>query len=188
MERNEMRKALRVPALVSLIGTVMMILCVFLPYSTATEDQREWIELNPDRAVFENIDLTAADMKDLSLVKYAYVYVTMSEEIWRDANAGILYAVLVGAVGGGALIAALFALSRKGFWSFLFGAISFGAFQLLNYDFTDRGIIPSDSYDWGLAHDVFPLATTALAIGAVWLFIYKIVLKKRSKQSSLANH
>lgn len=182
MKRNELRKALRFPTLVALVGALMMFLCVFLPYATATAEQQAWIELNPDRSVFEEIDLTAADMKELSLTKYAYVYATMSEEIWHDPNAGILYAVLVGAVGIGALVTGLFAADCHPLCSTIFGALSYGAFQLLNFDFSDRGVIPSDSYDWGLAHDLFPAATVILVIGVVWMFVHTTILKLRRKQ------
>lgn len=169
------------PFIVTLVGALVMAACVFLPYSTATAERAEWIDNYHDTVVMEEMDLTAADMKNVSLVKYAHIYYTMSEEYWHDSTIGIFYIVLVAMVGGGALIAALFASARKPFWSLLFGALSTGVFQLLNYDFTDRGVIPSDSYDWGIAHTIFPIAATVAMLGASWLLIQKIIVNRKIK-------
>lgn len=169
------------PFIVTLVGALVMAACVFLPYSTATAERAEWIDNYPDTVVMEEMDLTAADMKNISLVKYAHIYYTMSEEYWHDSTIGIFYIVLVAMVGGGALIAALFASARKPFWCLVFGAISTGVFRLLNYDFTDRGVIPSDSYDWGIAHTIFPIAATVAMLGASWMLIQKIIVKRKIK-------
>lgn len=169
------------PFIVALVGALVMAACVFLPYSTATTERAEWIDNYPDTVVMEEMDLTAADMKNVSLVKYAHIYYTMSEEYWHDSTIGIFYIVLVTMVGGGALIAALFASARKPFWCLVFGALSTGVFRLLNYDFTDRGVVPSDSYAWGIAHTIFPIAATVAMLGALWMLIQKIIVKRKIK-------
>ena len=169
------------PFLVTLVAALVMAACVFLPYSTATTERAEWIDNYPDTVVMEEMDLTAADMKNVSLVKYAHIYYTMSEEYWHDSTIGIFYIVLVAMVGGGAFIAALFVSARKPFWCLVFGALSTGVFRLLNYDFTDRGVIPSDSYDWGIAHTIFPIAATVAMLGALWMLIQKIIVKRKIK-------
>lgn len=51
----------------------MMTACVFLPYSTATEEQVEWIEKYPDTLAFEEVGLYARDLKNVSLVKDAQI-------------------------------------------------------------------------------------------------------------------
>lgn len=83
----------------------------------------------------------------------------------------ILYVVLVALIGGGAAVAALFALGRKPVGCTIFGGLSFGAFRLMNLDFIDRGVIPSDSYDWGIAHTLFPIAAVILVGGALWMLL-----------------
>jgi hypothetical protein len=132
----------------------------------------------------EEMGLTAADMKDISMAKFAHIYSTMSEEYWHDSTVGIFYIVLVAFIGGGALVAALFALGRKPIGSILFGAASYGVFHMLNWDFADRGVIPSDSYNWGIAHTIFPIAAVILIIGAVWMFVKKILVKKQLKSEA----
>lgn len=173
------------PFIVTLIGALVMVACVFLPYSTATEEQAEWIENYPDTMVMEEMNLSAANMKNVSLLKYAHIYYTMSDEYWHDSAIGVFYIVLVAMVAGGALVAALFAFKRKPLWSIIFSTISTGVFQLLNYDFTDRGVIPSDSYDWGIAHTIFPIAAIVAQVSALWMLIQKIIVKHKINAASL---
>ena len=172
MTKKQINKKLTIPFIIALVGAMMMTACVFLPYSTATEEQVEWIEKYPDTLAFEEVGLYARDLKNVSLVKYAQIYFCLSEEF------GIFYIVLVALVGVGALIAALFVLGKKPIGSILFGALSCGVFYLLNQDFVNRGVISSDSYDWGITHTLFPIATAALLVGAVWMFVRKVIVKK----------
>ena len=50
---------------------------------------------------------------------------------------------------------------------------------LLSWDFEDRGVIPSDSYDWGVAKWVYLLAGIVVVACAVW----QIVLRRQSKKA-----
>lgn len=181
MTKKQISKELTIPFIIAFIGAMLMSACIFLPYSTATEEQVEWIEKYPDTMAFEEVGLYARDMKNVSLVKYSQIYFRISEEYWNDSAIGIFYIVLVALVGGGALIAGMFVLGKKPIGSILFGALSCGVFHLLNQDFANRGVIPSDSYDWGITHTLFPIASATLLIGAVWMFVKKIIVKKKMK-------
>ena len=48
-----------------------------------------------------------------------------------------------------------------------------------NWDYTDRGVIPSSSYDWGLAHTLFPIVAFIALAGAIWMLVMKIIAKKQ---------
>jgi hypothetical protein len=48
-----------------------------------------------------------------------------------------------------------------------------------NWDYTDRGVIPSSSYDWGLAHTLLPIAAIIALAGAIWMLAIKISTKKQ---------
>ena len=184
-KKEAIKKQTMLPFIIAMIGALVMVACVFLPYSTATEERAEWIDKYSDTVVLEEMDLTAADMKNVSMAKYAQIYFTMSEEYWHDSTVGIFYIVLVAFIGGGALVAVLFALGRKPIGSILFGAASYGVFHMLNWDFTDRGVIPSDSYEWGIAHTIFPIAAVILIVGAAWMFVKKILVKKKLKAEAI---
>lgn len=183
MDKKERKEAIKqqtwLPAIIALIGALLMIVSVFLPYSTAIGERREWLDKHPDVVVIEEMDLTAADMKNISMAQYAHMYNIMSEVYWHDPAVGVFYIVLVALVGGGALIAALFIWKRKPVGAIIFGALSYGAFSVMNFDFTDRGVIPSDTYDWGIAHTILPIAAMILALGAAWMIVKKIQIKKQ---------
>lgn len=164
------------PTMVALLGAVLMVLCVFLPYSTVTDEREEWIDKHPDTMAVEEMNLTSAEVKNVSMVRYAYIYNT----IWHESAVGMLAALIM----GGALVAALFAWGRKPIGALIFGGLSYGVFCLMNLEFTDKGIIPSDSYDWGLAHSLLPIAAAILVAGVIWMFVEKIIVKKQLKQSS----
>lgn len=185
IDRNTIKKELLIPFIVTFAAALLMVCCVFLPYATATEHRAEIIDDYPDAVVFADIDLTAKDMKNVSMVKYAYIYTALSQQFWNDPAAGILYAVLVGLIGGFSLAAALFALGRKPIPTVIFAGLAWGVFALLNKDFTSRGVIPSDSYDWGLAHTVFPIAAVIVLIGAIWMLVKKILIKKQRNADAL---
>ena len=187
MDKNKkaiLKQKTLLPCVIALVGAFVMLLCVFLPYATATAERAEWIDKFPDTVVIDAMDLKAEDMRNISMAQCARIYFTMSEEYWHDSFVGIFYIVLVTFIGGGALVAALFALGRKPIGSILFGAASYGVFHMLNWDFADRGVIPSDSYDWGIAHTIFPIAAVILIIGAIWMFVKKILVKKQLKSEA----
>lgn len=184
MDKNKkaiLKQKTLLPCVIALVGAFVMLLCVFLPYATATAERAEWIDKFPNTVVIDVMDLKAEDMRNISMAQYARIYFTMSEEYWHDSFVGIFYIVLVALIGGGALVAALFAWGRKPIGCIIFGAISCGVFRMLKWDFMDRGVIPSDSYDWGIAHTIFPIATVILITGAVWMFVKKILVKKQLK-------
>ena len=66
--------------------------------------------------------------------------------------------------------------SRDGVFRF-----TLGLSLLINWDFEDRGVVPSSLYDWGVAKWVY-IAAAAIAIaGAVWLLVVKVKEKRALK-------
>lgn len=185
LTRKMINHELTVPFIITLIATLMMIVCVFLPYATATGKRAEQLEKHPDVVVFEKIDMTAKDIKDISMAEYAYIYYTMGDDMWLSSTTITICVALVGLIAGFSLIAALFTLGRKPIPVILFAGLAYGVFALQNWDYTDRGIIPSDSYSWGLGHTIFPIATAVVLIGAVWMLIRKIRAKREYRSLTI---
>lgn len=136
------------PFIVTLIGTVFMFITIFLPYATANKEQAEKFRAYPDEIVYEELDMTAEDMLHITMVEYANVYSQLSEQFWGNTSNGIFYVVMVALIGGFALLAVL----KKPIAIIIFGILSFGVFCLQNWDYTDRGVIPSSSYNWGAGY------------------------------------
>lgn len=83
--KNQIKKQLTVPAIVAMIATVFMIASVFLPYGVAIDERAEWIEEHPDSVVYEDLNITASDMKNVSILEYTRIYYTLCEELWHDS-------------------------------------------------------------------------------------------------------
>lgn len=181
MNINIKNNKLLVPCIIALVGAVLMAVTVFLPYATAIDDHAESIKEHPDQIVYEELDMTAEDMLHISMVEYANVYSQLSEQLWGSSANGIFYVVMVALIGGFALLAVLFAVLKKPIAIIIFNLLSFGVFCLQNWDYTDRGVIPSGSYDWGFGYYIFYAAAIITVVGAVWLLINKIKFKKDNK-------
>lgn len=185
MSTNLKNHKLLIPFIIALVGAVLMAVTVFLPYATAIDDHAESIKEHPDQIVYEELDITAEDMFHISMVEYANVYNQLSEQFWGSSANGIFYVVIVALIAGFALLAVLFSVLKKPIAIIIFTILSFGVFYLQNWDYTDRGVIPSSSYDWGAGYYLFYAATIITIVGAVWLLINKIKSKKYNKIESV---
>ncbi|MBM6699342.1 hypothetical protein H7U32_03195 [Bifidobacterium pullorum subsp. saeculare] len=51
--------------------------------------------------------------------------------------------------------------------------MALGAFLLQNYDFSLRGVVPSDTYAWGAGYYLAFVGVVAGFAGAIWLIVAK---------------
>ncbi|MBQ4119319.1 MAG: hypothetical protein IJD45_02895 [Clostridia bacterium] len=167
IEKNQL-----IPFILAVFGSLLMIITLFLPFSTATEDFKAEINKNPEYVIYEDIDLKAKDVVNRSMVDYAQVYSTMTSRLFAG-NEGVIYVGIVGAIGIFALIGLISALFRKATPTIIFTILSFFVFAFLGFDFYHRGEIPSESYNWGFGYYIFYVATVITVIGAIWLFAMK---------------
>lgn len=178
---KDLKNKLFIPFIVALIGSLLMVATVFLPYATAIDDRAEYIKDNPDAVVFEGLDMTAQDMMHISMIEYANVYSNLADQLFGDSSYGIFYVVMVALIGGFSLLAVLLSFLKKPIDVIIFDILAFGVFSLQNWDYTDRGVIPSSSYDWGAGYYIFYVAAVVTLAGAIWLLVNKILAKKQSK-------
>lgn len=183
---KKIKNSLFIPFIVTLIGTILMLTAVFLPYATAIDDHAENIKANPDAVVYEELNMTAQDMMHVSMVEYAYVYGNLADQLFEDPFYGVIYVVLVALIGVCALLASLFALLKKPIAVIVFDVLSFGVFSLQNWDYADRGVISGNYYDWGAGYYIFYIAAGVTLAGAIWLLVNKILAKKQN--TSQENH
>lgn len=161
-----------IPLIIALLGSLLMIITLFLPFSTATEDFKAEINKNPDFVIYEDIDLKAKDVANRSMVDYARVYSALSNRLFAS-NEGNIYVGIVAAIGVFALIGFLSSVFIKATPTIIFTIFSFLVFAFLSFDFYHRGEIPSDSYNWGFGYYIFYVATVITLVGAIWLFAMK---------------
>lgn len=181
--KNVNKKTVLFCVLLTLIGALLMVTCVFLPYATAIDDHAESIQKNPDRVVYEELDITAGDMMHVSMFEFANLYGKLGQEMFGSAAAGVLYIALVALIGGFGLLTVLFALCKKPIAVIIFDILVYGVFTLQNWDYTDRGVIPGSNYDWGMGYYLLYVGAAVTLAGAVWMLVIKIKNKKATKDA-----
>ena len=174
------KDTLLIPFILALAGSLIMVISIFLPYATATEEQAERFETYPDTVIVEELGLTAKDMVNISMFTYARVYVTISEEAWGEPVSGIFYAVIVGVIALFSGLALLFSILKKPIPIMIFDIIATVIFIFQCQDYTGRGVIPSDSYNWGIAYYIFFIAAVVVLASSVWMLVGKIKAKKQA--------
>lgn len=181
MEEKQLQpKQRKAACAVALLGAILMIVSLFLPYGSAKEEQAKRFERYPDVIIYEEANMTAKDMIDVSMVEYAKVYAIMGEELWGTAFAGYFYAGLVAVIGVLSLITLLLASKQKPIGSGVFAILSAVVFHMQNWDYSDRGVIPGSTYEWGIAYYLFYAAAAMVLVGAVWM---KVENRKRKKRA-----
>ena len=170
----------RIPQIIAIVVAVIAIIAFFLPFISATKEYSEYLDLRANEKVYSSSDLKVGDMKNLSLFDYAKVYLQAGKEIYRDQAAGTFYAILIGAVAVFAILILLFALGKKAIPTIIFSILMGIDFFLINWDFTDRRIMPDSNRIWGIAHYAFYPIAVILLICGIWMLVEK---KKGKRQA-----
>ena len=164
--------ALRVVMVVAALGLVV---AFFLPWASADEEYRSAAAQAPEFMYYEPTGLTVSDAQDLSLLEYAQVYGSM-EGGW------VIYMVIMYAMAAISVLALILAACNKPIGAMVFGVLTLAASRLLVWDFTDRGVLPNATHDWGIASTIYLVAAVVLiATGIV-----TAVLKHRQKAAARA--
>ena len=174
-----MNKKLNVPILIMLVGAVAIIISLFLPYVSATEEYAKILNNSLDTS-FEQLNMTRQEAINPSLYNIANAYYQASESYTH-----ILYKyfvpISVATIGIFALLNVLFAILKKPIPAIVFDILSVGIFALLNWDFQGRGVF-TKVYNFSTGYYLLYVASIVILIGAVWLLINKMKDKKNDKE------
>ena len=154
----------------TIVAALLLVAAFFLPYASATEDYRAALgQLSQNPFGLEN-----GDLADVSLFEYARIYLNAAPEAFAAVYVPLTVAPAVLGV-----LTLLFAALRKPIPAIVFSALTVAVTLLLNWDFEDRGVIPSSTYDWGIAKWVYLVAGVAVIACAVW----QLVLRRKAKRA-----
>ena len=169
-----MNKKLNIPMLILLVGIATIIISLFIPYVSATEEYAKILNISPNTPFYEKINMTNREAMNLSLFDMANIY-------YHGANIFYKYFVPIAMVTIGifSLLNILFSVLKKPIAVIVFDVLTVGTFALLNWDFQDRGIF-TNKYNFLISYYLFYIAVMVIFIGAVWLLINKIKDKKKS--------
>lgn len=168
MSNQTTTRNLTVPKIVAIVGNVLMLLCVFLPYASVAKDSpyREYAD--------EMVDgVRAGELADPSMFKFATLYNKLKDQTSNGSEIAMIVMALVAAIAITAIIALIFACVSKGIPALVFSIIGFLLFLVLNWDFSDRGVVPTDDYSWGFGYYLFYAAALVAVVGAIWMIVSK---------------
>lgn len=174
------------PFCVSLIGSLMIIAAFFLPYTSATDNYKVYLENNPDEMYAEEISMTNENAVGISMLEYARIFgfATEMDDEWSQ-EVGIADLTVIVSIGLFSLLTLLFSLLKKPVPTIIFNLLNFGAFRLLSWDFEDRGVIPSGNFDWSISYYLYHICALIVIAGAVWCLVTKIQAKKEARKTQI---
>lgn len=110
---------------------------------------------------------------DPSMFKFATLYNKLKDQTSNGSEIAMIVMALVAAIAITAIIALIFACVSKGIPALVFSIIGFLLFLVLNWDFSDRGVVPTDDYSWGFGYYLFYAAALVAVVGAIWMIVSK---------------
>ena len=179
-----MNEKLSLPRIIAMIAALCAIVAFFLPYISATEDYRAYMEFQADEKPIEGTNITVRAMMDMSLFEYATTYFQGGEAIFHSSGSGTFYGILISLIVGFALLAFLAAWRKRPILTLILDLLMGGTFYLVNWDFVDRGIMPDSDRVWAIAYYLYYPLVAIIAVSAIWM----LVVKHRMKRTDSAQH
>ena len=170
--KKTLNDKLKLPLIVALIGVLILIVGMFLPYMSAVGRMAEYIEKYPDSVGIKEYDMTAADLKDIPMIYLGRVAASAYSE-----EEGALFHAFVIVFAVLSVLTALFAILKKPIAVMIFGMITCGAFGILNWA-AETDFIDPDKYRWGVGYYAIAIAFAVVLAGAIWMLVRKIAAKK----------
>ncbi|NLC40403.1 MAG: hypothetical protein GX763_05750 [Clostridiaceae bacterium] len=160
--RKQQKKQL-VPSLLMIITSLSLVVAFFLPYVTATDAAKA--VLDPGEIKVSLLGMVKIHRELAATPTYKLV--------------GTIVLVLIGLIALFTVLSALFSILKKPLPTLIFLVLNFAVFNVLNWDLTDRRVIPSSLYNWGFSYYYFYIGSVLLFVGAIWLFVVKRRAKKQ---------
>ncbi len=164
-------------SIITIICILSMIAALFLPYAAAIPEHAENLKLYPDTVVYEAIGMTSEDIINISMIDYARIYYNIGNTLLGSSLYGIIYAGMAVLVGLFSLLTLLFAIAKKPIGIIIFDIFAFTVYYVQCWDYTERGVVPSDNYSWGMAYYIFYAAAIITALAAAWMLVEKMKAK-----------
>ena len=166
-----------IPCICALIGALLMIITVFLPYSTAIGEYKAELKTTADTVISEDLGMDSGDLINVSMFDYARIYSKLTHQMFYGKD-GYIYVGFVVAILLFSVLCILFSLLKKATPIIVFSMLSFLVFAFQSFDFYFRDEIPNENYAWGFGYYIFYFAAALTLAGAIWLLIVKVKNKK----------
>lgn len=171
---------MKIPFIMTLIGSVLLLVMILLPYASAKDDYKKYLKNNPNDFYVDEIKMTNASAINISMLEYSRIYAeTARQGIYREVS--ILCIILISLFALFSLLTLIMSFFKKSIGIIIFDFLALVIFWLIHFDFADRGVLPNNSYKWGIANYLTNIVGILVIVGAVWLFVEKRKIKKHRK-------
>lgn len=161
--------------------SILLIVSFFLPYASATAENRKFLEAFPQGIYMQEINMTNADAIDISLFDFTRIYGATSSAVGTACIVMIVIFALF------SLLTLVFSALRKPIVILIFGGLTFAMFNLISWDFKDRGVLPSSAYNYGAAYYIYFIVLLLILAGAIFMLVMKKQEKKQAKALETSN-
>ena len=173
--KKTLNEKLKLPFIVALIGVLILVVGMFLPYITAVGEMGEYIEKYPDRIENGELELTASDLKDIPVISVSQIITGIYGE-----DDGAIANVIVIAFCGFVALTALFVILKNPIAVMIFELLSYGVFAFLSA-YMKEDFIDPDKYAWGIGYTTIQIAFAVVFAAAIWMLVKKIIAKRELK-------
>ena len=150
------RQKTQLPMIVALICAGLLIGSIFLPYVTAAEDYREWMEATGQKTT-------------LSLFDFASMFLEEGE---------MAFPVILAILGGLTAIAVLLAIFRKPIGMMIFDMLAAGLVTVIHLIFASEGNLAGGYFNWAVGNTLMFAACALFLVCAVWMLVCKRIAGK----------
>ena len=162
-----MKRKMLCPFIITLIGAILMLVMLLLPYASANSEHKDYLIEHSDE-----IGMTNSEAVNISLVEFVRIYSeAINENINKETSIVCIAIIAIFAVF--ALITIILTLLKKPIGIIISDLLALVIFSIIHFDFKDRGVIPNRSYDWGITNYLTYIVGGVIIIGAVWMLIAK---------------
>ena len=144
---------------------------------TAVGKLDEYIEKHPDVILEDTLGLTTGEFAKVSVISIG----NLVTSVYGQDNGTFTNAIIL-VFGGLLALTALFAIFKKPIAIMIFDLLAYGAFFVLNH-LTKELFIAADKYARGIGYYTMLIAIVAIFVGAVWMLVNKIMIKRQAKKT-----
>lgn len=180
-EKKQRNRKMVTSSIATILVCLFLLSCFFFPLLTVKEENRPYLEENPDGHNAFGEVLTNKQGINISMMEFFRLYWDAYAE--GDTAEAITAVVIFCGAAIFALFMILFAWTRKPVMVIVLDAIAL-LLHLLAVDYiTSRNFL--DLYDWGYATHLYYIGFTAVFVCAVWMLVTKIRVVRKLKNERL---
>lgn len=165
-----MKNKTLLPYLAMLLASVLLVLCLLLPYATSNRERRQWLKKIGDTVINARTGFSGNDYVRLSVWEYAKLS-RANVQSGMDRQENMTRLVEIAALAACCLLTALFAALKKPIAAIVFSSLALPGAFVLSEDLAWNRIVPCEAYSRGLSYVLLYIVPLAVIAAALWLIV-----------------